>query len=305
MKATAAVGLCLPLLTMVYLSMAGPAIAQGDSELTAEEQTELASLQAILDSLDMQTGNIALGDGLATLRVPEDYYYLDPEDSRVVLVDLWGNPPEVANVLGMLFPDRYSPFDSDSWAVTIEYEDDGHVSDEDAAEIDYDELLESMQADTRASNDARIDAGYGAIELVGWAEQPRYDASTKKLYWAKELRFDGNEDTTLNYDIRALGRTGVLSMTFVASSRQLGEINASRDEVLAMAEFNEGKRYQDFDSSIDKVAAYGIGALVAGKVAAKAGLLAGALLFLKKFGVFLLLGLVVLGKKIGGLFRKQ
>jgi len=295
----------LRLVAMVCLLMAGPAIAQGESDLTAEEQAELASLQAILDSLDMQTGNIALGDGLATLRVPEDYYYLDPEDSRVVLVDLWGNPPEVANVLGMLFPDRYSPFDSDSWAVTIEYEDDGHVSDEDAAEIDYDELLESMQADTRASNDARIDAGYGAIELVGWAEQPRYDASTKKLYWAKELRFDGNEDTTLNYDIRALGRTGVLSMTFVASSRQLGEINASRDEVLAMAEFNEGKRYQDFDSSIDKVAAYGIGALVAGKVAAKAGLLAGALLFLKKFGVFLLLGLVVLGKKIGGLFRKQ
>jgi uncharacterized membrane-anchored protein len=297
--------LALPLLTLLWLLMAGAATSQEESELTAEERAELESLRSILDSLDRQTGNIALGDGLATLRVPEDYYYLDPEDARVVLVDLWGNPPEVAAVLGMLFPDRYTPFDSDSWAVTIEYVDEGHVSDEDAAEIDYNELLESMQSDTRDSNDARIDAGYGAIELVGWAEQPHYDPSTKKLYWAKELRFDGNEDTTLNYDIRALGRTGVLSMTFIASSRQLSEINANRDEVLAMAEFNEGKRYQDFDSSIDKVAAYGIGALVAGKVAAKAGLLAGALLFLKKFGVFLLLGIAALGKRIIGSFRKD
>ena len=58
-----------------------------------------------------------------------------------------------------------------------------------------------------------------------------------------------------------------------------------------MASFTVGNTYEDFDSSIDTVAAVGIGGLVAGKVLSKAGLLAVALIFLKKFGVFLLLPL--------------
>lgn len=95
------------------------------------------------------------------------------------------------------------------------------MSDEDAADIDYDELLEEMQDDIRDANPDREAAGYGTIELLGWAEAPHYDATSKKLYWAKELRFDGSDETTLNYEIRALGRRGILTMTFIAAGSQL------------------------------------------------------------------------------------
>jgi uncharacterized membrane-anchored protein len=166
-------------------------------------------------------------------------------------------------------------------------------------------LLEDMQSDIRKANPDRVKQGYGAIELLGWAEAPHYDAANKKLYWAKELRFDGSDETTLNYEIRALGRRGILTMTFIAASSQLGEINANRETVLSMAEFNEGHRYMDFDPSVDEVAAYGLGALVAGKIAAKTGLLAAGLLLLKKVGVFLLVGLAALGRKIKGLFTTE
>ena len=132
-----------------------------------------------------------------------------------------------------------------------------------------------------------------------------YDASTRKLYWAKELRFGDNPDTTLNYEIRALGRTGTLDMTFIADADQLAEINDKREAVLSMGQFNQGNRYEDFDSSIDKVAAYGIGALIAGKVAAKAGLFAAGLLLLKKFGVLLLVGLAAIGRKIKSVFGQN
>ena len=57
-------------------------------------------------------------------------------------------------------------------------------------------------------------------------------------------------------------------------------------DVIAFTNFNEGNRYEDFDPELDKVAAYGIGALVAGKVAAKAGLFKGLFALLlagKKF----------------------
>lgn len=273
-----------------------------EPELTDEQQAYVEQVQALVNSLEPQTGDIVLGDNLATLHVPEDFYFLDSEDAEAVLVEIWGNPPG-QDVMGMLFPAEFSPVDHEAWAVTVEYSDEGHVSDEDAADIDYDDLLESMQDDTNAANEERVAAGYDRVELLGWAEPPRYDQASRKLYWAKTLQFGDAEDTTLNYDIRALGRTGVLSMTFIASGSQLDEINARREAVLAMADFNPGNRYEDFDSSIDKVAAYGIGALVAGKVAAKAGLFSALFVLLKKFGVLILIGLGAMGKKIAGLFR--
>jgi uncharacterized membrane-anchored protein len=237
--------------------------------------------------------------------LPDGFYFLETDDANRVLVDLWGNPPdEGGTLLGMLFPAQYTPFDGDSWAVTVEYVEEGHVSDADAADIDYGDLLAGMKRDIRAASGDRIAAGYEAIELLGWAEAPHYDPASRKLYWAKELRFGDSDFTTLNYEIRALGRTGILSMTFIAATEQLGEINANREAVLSMATFNAGKRYEDFDSNIDEIAAYGIGALIAGKVAAKAGLLATGLILLKKFGVFLVIGLAAIARKAKALFGR-
>ncbi len=293
------------LLGLLLLTRTAIAQEAPEAELTEEEMAFVAAAQEFLESLDKQHGDIALGQDLATLSVPDDYYFLGAADARRVLVDVWGNPPQNGDVLGMLFPAKYTPFDEESWAVTIEYVEDGYVSDEDAAGIDYGDLLRDMQKDTRSANKARVEAGYEEIELVGWAEAPHYDARSKKLYWAKELRFGEGDATILNYDIRALGRKGILSMTFIAATDQLAEINSARESVLAMAEFNEGMRYEDFDSSIDKVAAYGIGALVAGKVAAKAGLFGAALLFLKKFGIFIVLGIAALGRRLFGGGKKS
>ena len=273
-------------------------------ELTAEQAAQLASMQAFLDELSPQSGSITIGDNLATLTVPETFHYYGPEDARAILVDAWGNPPENGeSLLGMLMPAQYTAFDIEGWAVTIEYSADGYVSDDDAASIDYDDLLDDMKSSTRQNNEYLRENGYQTVELVGWAEPPHYDSSTHKMYWAKELMFEGEDETTLNYDIRALGRRGVLSMTFIASTSQLPEINASRETVLAMAEFTEGNRYRDFDPSIDKVAAYGIGALVGGKLAAKAGLFTAALLLLKKFWVFILIGFAAVGRWLMGMLR--
>ena len=274
-----------------------------DAQFADEEAQYLSAVGQFMDSLDQRSGRIGIGNDLATLDLSDEFYFLGPDDAARVLVDVWGNPPENAEgLLGMLFPSRYTPFDDASWAVTIEYMDDGHVHDSDAAEIDYDDLLAQMKRDTRAANDDRVAAGYERVDLVGWAEPPHYDAGTHKLYWAKEVRFGDSPINMLNYDIRTLGRTGILSMTFIAGRDQLDEINANRESVLQMASFNPGNRYEDFDSNYDKVAAYGIGALIAGKVAAKAGIFAGALLLLKKVGVFIVIGFAALARKLKGLF---
>jgi uncharacterized membrane-anchored protein len=272
-------------------------IEEGDlsEEVIAQQKFEKWA-QEFEASLTYETGEIALLGGKASLTVPEDYFYLSPADTKRVLEEAWGNP-EGEPMLGMLFPMKYQVLDNASWGVTIEYAEDGYVSDENVEDIDYADLLAEMKADVQEESQWREKEGYPSIALIGWAEQPYYDQETHKLYWAKEIKFGESEQNTLNYNVRALGRQGYLVMNFIASMDQLEEVNAARDEVLAMARFNDGHKYSQFNPDIDDVAAYGIGGLIAGKVLAKTGLFALALVFLKKFWFILFLPLVWLKKK--------
>ena len=237
--------------------------------VTAQEQEQITA-EEFLASLNFQKGTITLPGGVADLTLPEGFHYLSPEDTERVLVTAWGNPPG-NETLGMLVTGPADILAEDSWAAVIGYEEDGYIPDEDADSVDYAEMLANMQAISRESNAARMEAGYDEVELMGWAATPRYDKTAKKLYWAKELRFGDIPVNTLNYNVRILGREGVLVLNLVATMPQLQEIEAAIPTVLAMTNFNPGYRYSDFDPGVDKVAAYGIGALIAVTLAAQAG----------------------------------
>ncbi len=253
--------------------------------------------------LTYQSGRIVLPNKAATLDLGEAYRYLNPQQTETMLV-AWGNPPG-SETLGAVVPASLSPFDDGGWAVIVTYIDDGHVEDEDAQKIDYAEMLEDMQEGTRSDNESRQEAGYGSVDLIGWAEQPHYDRSARKLYWAKELKFDGGEINTLNYDVRVLGREGVLSLNAVAGMPQIEMVRTDMQDLLTMASFNEGYRYEDFNASTDRVAAYGIGALVAGGLAAKAGLFAKLGALLLAFKKFIIIGVVALGGLLFKVFRRK
>ncbi len=245
----------------------------------------------ILRTFNYRQGLIVLPGGRAELQVPEGYYYLGMDDADTVLTELWGNPN--GETLGMIFPTEYTPWDEGAWGAVIQFDEIGYVSDVDAEGYDYDALLVEMKADTKAESQEMVQQGFDSVELIGWAEPPSYDPETRKLHWAKEFRFGADESSTLNYDLRALGRYGVLQMNFVAGMDQLDLIKHALPEVSGMVSFVNGQRYTDFDPSVDKVAAVGVAGLIAGKVlTSKAGLLAAGLLLLKKFWIILLLPLV-------------
>jgi len=255
-------------------------------------------------SLTYQYGTIDLDYGLASIDLIEGFAYLSPDDTERVLVDAWGNPPG-NETLGMIIPTDRTVLDVDSWVAIITYEESGHVSDEEAETIDYSELLEGMQEDTREGNEARVEAGYESIELLGWAAEPYYDKANHKLHWAKELRFGESPDNTLNYNIRVLGREGVLNVNIVTGSNMLDEVDSQLAGILAMTEFNDGNLYTDFNPKIDKVASYGIAALIAGKVASKAGILAKLGVILLAFKKAWLLVIVAIGAFFKRLFGKK
>lgn len=279
------------LLLLAFIPFANAAVlAASDPKPQPAGLDSAALYRAYVDSvhatLRYESGRVALPGGLAELTVPRGFRYLDSAQSRRVLTKLWGNPD--GECLGMLFPEGRAPLDDRAWAYVIEYDPSGHVKDDDAADLDYDELLEEMQKDTEEGNADRVAAGYQPVHLDGWAAKPYYDPQRHTLHWAKLLRFGGGHaDATLNYNVRLLGRQGVLVLNAVGAPEQLAEIKATIPGLLANVGFAKGQQYTDFDASLDEVAAYGIGGLVAGKVLAKVGFFA----LIAKFWKVLVFGL--------------
>ena len=274
-------------------------------EMTPEERQAAYEAYAadILKDVTAEHGDIALKGAPVTLHVPTSVDYYDGKESQTILEDLWGNPPD-DTVLGMLFPAGISPTVAD-WGAVITYEDSGYVSDEDAESTDYDALLSEMQESTRRNNAELSRQGYATAVLTGWAETPNYDAASHRLNWAKDLLFSSSDGIhTLNYDMRMLGRGGVLSVNFIGSMDALDAIRAVAPDVLSIPEYNEGSRYTDYQKG-DKTAGYGVAALITGGVAVaaakKVGLLGIALLFLKKGWIIVM---ALLGG-VGGWLRRQ
>lgn len=85
----------------------------------------------------------------------------------------------------------------------------------------------------------------------------------------------------------------------------LPEVNADITPILTSVNFNPGNRYADFNPDLDKVAAYGIGGLIAGKVLAKAGILAKIGLVLAKFWKVAMLAIIGLFAGVKNFFKKK
>jgi uncharacterized membrane-anchored protein len=290
-------GLVAVALLVVAVLVAAPRLRADEPKGTRVTAEEFEA------QLGYQTGTVTIADGLATLRLPESFRFIGPEASKRLLTDAWGNPPAASEgVLGMLIPAGVSPLTAEGWGIVISFDADGFVNDADAATIDYDKMMKEMQASEAADNESRKKAGFGSAHLVGWAEPPSYDRATHKLYWAKELAFEGSENHTLNYNIRILGRAGVLVLNAVSGMDRLAVIRGETQGVLAAVEFNEGHRYTDYLPGKDKAATYGVAGLIAGAVAAKAGLFKLLWVGILAFKKVILVGIVGLGAWIRRLF---
>jgi uncharacterized membrane-anchored protein len=279
------------------------------SALAAEPASSPSKITAaqFLASLHFQDGKITLPAGIATLNLPANFHYLPPADTEKLLVQGWGNPPgpETSKTLGMIVPTNVDPLSPEGWAVVVTYDKDGHVKDNDADSINYTDLLKDMKESTAEGNKERKEHGYAPMTLVGWAEAPHYDKTQHKLYWAKQLHTDGGGADALNYNVRVLGREGVLVLNAVASVAQIAQIKSEMQNVTVFTDFTPGNRYADFDGKTDKVAEYGLAALVAGGVAAKLGVFGKLFAILLAFKKIILLGFAACASWVYKLFGRK
>jgi uncharacterized membrane-anchored protein len=235
----------------------------------------------------------------AQLSLPAGYGFVPPKEGAAVM-DMLGNQTD-ERFIGLVFPEA----EKSQWFVTMDYEASGYIKDDDAKHWDADELLQNLKDGTEAGNEHRRDIGVSEIEVTRWVEKPAYDPQTHRLVWSAEAREKSGQDPdpVVNYNTYVLGREGYVSLNLITNSSTVEADKPAAHELLAAVNFNDGKRYSDFDSSTDKVAAYGLAALVGGIAAKKLGLLAAAGVFLAKFAKLIIVGLAAAGGAVAKFFK--
>jgi len=273
-----------------------------------QRQAQIQKLQKLLEGLHPQNGDVSVERAEVVLHLGEAYYFLPPGEAQRVLTEAWENPQYgVRGVLGMIFPAGHNPI-ATPWGAIIRYEDSGYVSDDEAGASDYDAILKSFQEGEAERNEERVRLGFGTVHTVGWAQPPTYDRKAHSLIWAHHLRFSDDPKDGLNYDVRLLGRNGVLSLNIVSGMWALPAIREDAASLARKIEFKPGYRYSDYVKDVDKRAGYGLAGLVAAGIgvtaAKKLGLLAVLLPFAKKAFALVLVGLAFAWRRIVRLFRR-
>jgi uncharacterized membrane-anchored protein len=240
--------------------------------------------------------------GQAVLRLPAGHAFV-PQPQAGALLNAMGNPGKDPRLQGVIFPES-----DGGWFMTVRYEASGYVKDDDAKEWNADDLLQSYREGTEASNEERVKLGIPAIEIIGWAEKPAYDATSHRLVWAMSSRDKGapaGAPQGVNYNTYALGREGYFSLNLVTGLAELPQHKSAAHTLLGALDYKQGKRYADFDAKTDHVAEYGLAALVVGVAAKKLGFIALVVAFFAKFAKVIVLGAALLGAAFVKLFGKR
>ena len=241
--------------------------------------------------------------GQAQLHLPAGKVFL-PQPEAAEMMRAMGNPGDYKDLQGLILPKA----EGAQWFVVVNFEKAGFVKDDDAKEWKADELLSSFREGTEEANKERSKAGNTPIEIVGWAEMPKYDATSHRLVWAMSLRDKGapaDAPQGVNYNTYALGREGYFTLNLVTDLKDLPVQKEDAKALLAALDFDAGKRYADFNSSTDHVAEYGLAALVIGVGAKKLGLLALGFAFIAKFAKLAILAVVGAGAAFTKFFKRK
>ena len=234
---------------------------------------------------------------LATVKVPEGYVFLDAKATKKFLED--GQNVPAGDELGAIF--RPLPND-DYWFAVFSYDETGHVDDSEKNKIDADALMKVLKEGNRRGNAERQKRGWETLQLDGWQQKPFYDMSTNNLTWSTVVSAGGSK--AVNHSVRLLGRTGTMSVQLVSGADAIDAATLEFNDVLRNYSYNPGKRYAEFTKG-DKLAGYGLTALIAGGAGA-AAVKSGLLQKLWKVIVFAVVAVVAaLRKFFAALFGKK
>ncbi len=250
---------------------------------------EDAPAQPQLD-LNTQYGPLQANLGTrAQIDVPGGYMFLDGNDTRT-LMEQMGNPASGTEV-GTIAPEN------DDWFLVFEFDEIGYVKDDEKDQLDPDAILASIKEGNKAGNQIRAERGMPPMHIVGWEQPPKYNPDTNNLEWCVRGTSEGHD--ILNHNTRILGRRGVMQVTLVVDPDHFDRVMPEASSVMQSFAYVDGEKYSQWQAG-DKIAKYGLLALVTGGAAAvalKTGLL-------QKLIKPIIAGLVVVGAFAAKMFKR-
>lgn len=284
----------LALPTLAQEATPAPADGPPPAAAPAEEPGEAADgePEPLPPGMTAGPARVKVGD-FAEIAVPEGAIFGDAAVAKQIL-EQSGN---------LLTNQEQGILLGDDATVIFEFDPVGYVKDDDKDALDADKMLESMREGQEQANEELKRLGRAELELPGWHVKPHYDEQTHNLEWAPLVRNKQNGKQTVNYNVRLLGRRGVTEATLLVAPDKFDAQMAWFRGALGGFTYNAGEDYAAFRQG-DKIAEYGLAALVTGgavAVAAKSGLLS-------KLWKFIVLGLAALAgglKKLFGGGKKE
>jgi uncharacterized membrane-anchored protein len=280
-------------------------VLAADPATEARQGQAQATRAAIAKAMIRGPATVPLRDE-ADLKLPDHFGFI-PQKEAAEAMKLMGNRTG-PDFLGMIVPlSADSDGHNGSWFISLQYDPAGYIKDDDAQHWDAGKLLQTLKDGTEAANADRERLGIPPIAVTRWVQSPTYESDSHRLVWSAEAkRKDGADaDPTINYNTYVLGREGYISLNLITSASGVDHDKVIAGDLLSGVDFKSGKRYGDFNSSTDKVAAYGLAALVAGVAAKKLGLLALLAATILKFAKVIAIAVAAFGAGIVRWFKSR
>ena len=307
LRSSLAAMIAVAIAVALLLHEAVPARAQSPAPPQQTEEQRRAEARAAWNAAvaagAIGPQDVALVDQ-GTFSVPEGIFFI-PKREGARLMRALGNTVNGDVFLGLVATRR----NGERWIAELDFVKDGYIRDGEARNWEPDALLANLKEGTERDNADRRERGFPEMEIVGWIEKPSYDAATHRLVWSLSLKAKNaapGQDATVNYNTYLLGREGYFALDFVTDAARVEAEKPIARDLLAHLSFSPGKRYEDFNEDAgDKVATYGIAALVGGIAAKKLGLLALLAAFAIKFVKLIALGAIAIVAFVSRLFKRK
>lgn len=250
-------------------------------------------------TFEYQKGPIVapIGDQ-ATIGVDAKHIYISKENVPKFL-ELTENIPD-GDELAIIGPPELG------WFAVYFFDDVGYIKDDEKSSLDAAAMLKQKREATESANEELKRRGWPTMTIVGWTREPYYDPSTHNLEWSVEAK-SSDGGFSINHDARVLGRRGVMRVRLVAGRSNYSQALSDFRLVNKSLSFTQGNDYGSWVKG-DKVAEYGLTALVVGGIgaaAAKTGLLKTVGKLLIASWKLVLAGLVAFGGMLKRLFTRK
>lgn len=185
--------------------------------------------------------------------------------------------------------------------VYLDYINDGYVKLDDWKSVDPKNLLFQLREVAKSNATYLKGKNLDYVNKIDWIYKPTLNEKNKSVSYSYKVDWNSGQKSMESKNL-ILGKKGYLESAFVVSYKKdmdlKYESDFSKDFVTGVI-FEDGFRHADYKPG-DKIAAVGIGSLVAGSLGVKALAKTGILVKLAKFWWVLLAPLAFLGKFLSG-----